>query len=74
MISILVENSILCPNLMNKINNNLSVLLNMNKIQNSFNKYNNVLKQNYEIICNKTIQMYIELKCLSVWRFRVCLK
>ncbi len=29
------------------------VLLNMNKIQNDFNKYNNVLKQNYEIICNK---------------------
>jgi hypothetical protein len=47
MISILVENSILCPNLMNKINNNLSVLLNMNKIQNSFNEYNNVLKQNH---------------------------
>jgi len=29
------------------------VLLNMNKIQNDFNKYNNVLKQNYEMISNK---------------------
>jgi hypothetical protein len=69
MISILEENNILCQNLMNRINNNLSVLLNMNKIQNDFNKYNNVLKQNNEMIGNKnnTNQYRVEVfECLAI--------
>ncbi len=68
MISIVAENSILCQNSMNKINNNLNVLLNMNKIQNDFNKYN-VLKQNYEIISNKNNTNEYRVEVFGDWEY-----